>query len=356
MLLREDLGEWSLFLDADRDLNRRLQNKGISSVFKFITTDPISLCQSAGISHQEYQELQTSIYDSFGSPIHSCSFLLRTELRNSAVFPTCRWLDSLLSGGLATGELLELVGTSGSGKTQLCHFLSASVASSYYFPFHSCSSSHTHDRCLVLYIDTSNSAFASRFCDFSVHFIQKNDPSLHDSSFEQGFASDLPPSMKELLLRIRVRHSFFAEDLLATLKQVEDELDRKEEALLSLRLVVIDSLGIPMTTSFPFGSSRDSTLSELSNVMKQIAVLHSIAIVFTNYLVVDKDSNLTPALGPFWSSVANTQLLLKKESECDGGLFSATLTSSGKKKLGAKQYFTIGSRSLPSIDVASERQ
>jgi RecA/RadA recombinase len=39
----------------------------------------------------------------------------------------CRF-DALLNGGLMTGELLEIFGTSGTGKTQLCMTLAANVA------------------------------------------------------------------------------------------------------------------------------------------------------------------------------------------------------------------------------------
>lgn len=90
-----------------------------------------------------------------------------TKFTNILTF--CRALDSLLGGGIAIGELTELAGSPGSGKTTMCMQLAVNAS----LPHYCCG---VHGR--TVYIDTEGSFAPERCYDLATHLIQHVQTSL----------------------------------------------------------------------------------------------------------------------------------------------------------------------------------
>jgi hypothetical protein len=82
---------------------------------------------------------------------------------NSNIITFCRALDELLDGGIAIGELTELAGSPGSGKTTMCMQLAVNAALPTY-----CGGVHGR----TVYIDTEGSFAPERCYDLAAHLIQ----------------------------------------------------------------------------------------------------------------------------------------------------------------------------------------
>lgn len=82
---------------------------------------------------------------------------------NTNIITFCRALDELLDGGIAIGELTELAGSPGSGKTTMCIQLAVNAALPYY-----CGGVNGR----TVYIDTEGSFAPERAYDLASHLIQ----------------------------------------------------------------------------------------------------------------------------------------------------------------------------------------
>ena len=346
---------------ANRRVIAELERGGFTSIQTFLTTDAFSVCRSAGISKQYHQALLHAIYEDLGTPFISGPMIFSNFLETSATFKTCDWFDDLVGGGLQAGSLVELVGEAATGKTQVCLFLAACVAAQPYQPCSPMTSSPSSSfspsmipasHSTVIYIDTNNTAQPSRFCDFALEILGQQYPEIF-SSFDFTSTSDLPDPMRNLLHRIQVFRSFLAPDILVLLQDIERELrKKKDEFYLSLRLLVIDNLGLSVAASVPVSKERNHLMSEIAKILKLIATTYGVAIVFTNYLVGLRD-NRKPALGQHWRSVADSQILLRAPppqvpGDSTPSAYSAVLFSSRQQKIGMEQHFFISSSSLPS--------
>merc|ERR1711963_1293505 len=109
--------------------------------------------------------------------------------------------------------------------------------------------------------------------------------------------------MVNLLHRIQVFRSFSAPSILALLHDIERDLKtKKNEFYLSLRLLIIDNLGLSIAASLPLSKQRNQLMAQLARICKMIATTYGVVIIFTNYLVGLREHRI-PALGQKWRSV-----------------------------------------------------
>jgi RecA/RadA recombinase len=325
---------------------RSLGRCDIHNISDFLSLNAAEVCRSAGISDDDYRQVHLAISCEFGSMPIPASVALLHEEKMSVLFPTCDWLDCLLLGGLRTGEILEFAGNSGTGKTQLCMYLSSCIALHPFHPHETPLNSSSHPTRQqfgnVLFIDSTNTAVPSRFCDYLLPKLKEIFPNDYQSSdFTNTFAHDLPLSMRDTLERIRVVPIYFAQHLLRFLEALVSLLQTREDSFFShIRLIVIDSLASIISSSFSLDLKRSSVLFEISQALKHIALNHGISIVTTNHFIRPSSESEEEkfTLGPLWKSVPNTRILLLKKSN---HLFAATVKTSSKTLIGRQEFFTI---------------
>ncbi|XP_065055392.1 DNA repair protein RAD51 homolog 4-like isoform X4 [Rhopilema esculentum] len=131
------------------------------------------------------------------SPAYAAD-LLNKALRNTIILSTgCKGLDILLNDGLWTGEMVEICGVPGAGKTQLCKTVCANVVCE----------TDTH----VLFVDCCGSFVCDRFAEIV--------------TARKAFVN--PQHFDGVLSRIRLLRVLNAEGLLAEIEQTEQELISK---------------------------------------------------------------------------------------------------------------------------------
>lgn len=212
------------------------------------------------------------------SPVDSLSLYKAATRPNPTVSTGVKELDEAL-GGLRTGEITELVGISGSGKTWLCHMICSEIIGSQ----------------TALYVDCSNS--------FTAH-------TLHSCFMRRNRA--VPMS---IVHRLKVAKYFDdPEGLLTALEQVAAaprSVTEDEPFLANLRVIVVDSVASLFSQSLSKRPYGHRILSMVARALKRIAVEHDVAVVTTNWVSGTNEKGYQPALGEFWRSMVSTRISLK---------------------------------------------
>ncbi|XP_059989247.1 DNA repair protein RAD51 homolog 4 [Lagenorhynchus albirostris] len=132
-----------------QDMVQLLRSCGIKTVVDLVSADLEEVAQKCGLSYKALVALRRVLLAQFSAfPFNGAD--LYEELKTStAILSTgIASLDKLLDAGLYTGEVTEIVGGPGSGKTQVCLRVAANVA-------HGLQQN-------VLYIDSTGGLTASR--------------------------------------------------------------------------------------------------------------------------------------------------------------------------------------------------
>ncbi|XP_034496351.1 DNA repair protein RAD51 homolog 4 isoform X3 [Ailuropoda melanoleuca] len=112
-----------------QDTVGQLRSRGIKTVVDLVSADLEDVAQKCGLSYKALVALRRVLLAQFSAfPCNGAD--LYEELKTStAILSTgIGSLDKLLDAGLYTGEVTEIVGGPGSGKTQVCLCVAANVA------------------------------------------------------------------------------------------------------------------------------------------------------------------------------------------------------------------------------------
>ncbi|XP_028354668.1 DNA repair protein RAD51 homolog 4 isoform X3 [Physeter macrocephalus] len=219
-------------------------------------------------------------------------------------------LDKLLDAGLYTGEVTEIVGGPGSGKTQVCLCVAANVA-------HGLQQN-------VLYIDSNGGLTASRI----LQLLQARTP---DEEEQAG-----------ALQRIQVVRAFDIFQMLDVLQDLRGAVSQQVSSSSgTLKVVVVDSV-TAVVAPLLGGQQREglALMMQLARELKTLARDLSVALVVTNHMTRDRDSGqLKPALGRSWSFVPSTRLLLDtgQGAGASGSWRMACLTKSPRLPTGLQE-------------------
>jgi len=226
-------------------------------------------------------------------------------------------LNQLLGGGLFPGEVLELVGASGKGKTQLCLHVAFHVAS------------RGED---VFVLDTCSSFDVQRG-----HALMSK-------------PTDAPGEMKlarqEAMSHVHVQPVFDVFDLLAKLELVRQRCAGSVGP--HPRLLIIDALGSVMSPIMRNGRGF-ALIAETERAVKSIAADFNVAVVTTNSMAATGDGSastdkLVPALGERWCVMADARVQLGADTAPPPGgeRVKLTLTKSTRKPVGEFTFCSIG--------------
>ncbi|XP_005899746.2 DNA repair protein RAD51 homolog 4 isoform X2 [Bos mutus] len=306
-----------------QDMVQLLQSRGIKTVVDLVCADLEEVAQKCGLSYKALVALRRVLLAQFSAfPFNGAD--LYEELKTStAILSTgIGSLDKLLDAGLYTGEVTEIVGAPGSGKTQVCLCVAAHVAYGL--------------QQNVLYIDSNGGLTASRI----LQLLQARTP---DEEEQAG-----------ALQRIQVVRAFDIFQMLDVLQDLRGAVSQQVSSSSgTLKVVVVDSVAAVVAPLLG-GQQREglALMMQLARELKTLARDLSVAVLVTNHMTRDRDSGqLKPALGRSWSFVPSTRLLLDS-TQSSGSLGSrrvVCLTKSPRLPTGCQETVDLGSLGTPAF-------
>jgi DNA repair protein RadA len=174
----------------------------------------------------------------------------------------CKSLDSLLNGGIEAGVITQVYGGPGSGKTQLCHTLSAMLPSDY----------------MVIYVDTEGSFRPER---------------IQEIAKARGLDS------KQILQRILVTKALDIKQLESRIEAACSKIDSDNK----IKLLIVDSIIYHYRAECAGRSKLPEKIQRLNKSMHlllKIANSNAVAVVVTNHQMqssVDGAHNRVVPLG-----------------------------------------------------------
>ena len=229
----------------------------------------------------------------------------------------CDGVDELLGGGLRQGQVTELTGEAGAGKTQLCLSAAASAAALGH---------------RVVYVDTGGGFSATRVKEFHRGFVT-----------DDADSAEVEQHLNLTLDLITVVKAHDARRLFKVLEElgcgVTGDAGRPGDGLLEgdrelleygaqLGLLVVDSLSQLLSPVLTRMHHQGYTaMASVGAALRALAPAHNCAVLYTNHTVSAgagerervRAGAVKPALGIRWTSTPHRRLCLTRTSMGAGG-------------------------------------
>ncbi|CAM1313313.1 RAD51D (predicted) [Pycnogonum litorale] len=305
-----------------------LKQHGVNSGNDFLAKDIEDLLKLTALTFQDVVSIKKLILSQLSTfPVNANSVreaCIKNSLKSSTGSAT---IDLLLDGGIVSGELIEVVGSSASGKTQFCLGTSLSMLQK--------------KNANVLYLDTN--------CGFSSQRLMSM--MCERSSGNQA----------QQLERIRCVNVHCIFKMMQVLGVFRNHLKEQTDAFYSnTKLLVIDSI-CGVAASHVGGKQTDGLghLSKLSFLLRCIAKEHFVAVLVTNNVIKVDNSMYKPALGKYWLHVPDVRILFERMTKNNDNKDSRTerkitLLKSNRKACGLSmtvEVCTNGFIGVPSDQV-----
>ncbi|KAK4812171.1 hypothetical protein QYF61_002274, partial [Mycteria americana] len=308
------------------DLASNFLSLMLFAVVDFVSSDLEDVAQKCSLSYKALVAVRRVLLAQFSAfPANGAD--LYEELKSStAILPTgSPSLDQLLDSGLYTGEVTELMGAPGSGKTQVsgteegrgqvCLSIAASVSLGL----------KQH----VVFLDSTGGFTASRLYQMLRSRAEDEEELASSPGAVQwsqrcswgggkcgGNKGPWLHGMLEALQRVQVVRVFDIYEVLSALQELRDRLSQQVMSSMGpLKIVVIDSVSAVI---YPLLGGKQSEglaiMMQLARELKTLAREFSLAVVVTNQVTRDSSTGpLKPALGRSWSFVPSTRVLLESK-------------------------------------------
>jgi len=305
------------------DVAEKLRRHNITTVQSLISADLESLSRESKLPAKALVQLTSELACALAPKAKRARVLVDESREQDVVLSTgLPALDEFLGGGLATGEVCELIGGPGSGKTQLCLAMCAHQAAT--------------GGATAVYIDTSHSFRAGRALQLLRAFSCPPGPSCDDEErLGQAIRVSVAPSVTDVCSVL--------ESLLATLRA--RDRPAAEPWCRRLRLLILDS-AFGALASDHVGLSLSAAglqLARMQRLLRELASSCRLAVIVTNIcqqsISTGSDSAAVKAgLGAAWQHTAHLRLLLcKSERACSraggGGVSARRGTASSTSEL-----------------------
>ncbi|XP_054857883.1 DNA repair protein RAD51 homolog 4 isoform X1 [Eublepharis macularius] len=298
-----------LCIGLTTEMVQLLKDNGIRTVLDLVSSDLETIARKCSLSYKALVAIRRVLLAQFSSfPVNGAD--LYEELKSStAILSTgSKSLDKLLDAGLYTGEVTELTGAPGSGKTQVCLHIAANISESL--------------KQRVLYIDSTGGFTATRL----LQLLQRR--------------TENEEEQVEALQRIQVVRVFDAYKVLDVLHEFRSTVAQEVvSASAPVKMVVVDSVSAVI---YPLLGSRQpdgmAFMMHVARELKTLAKELGVAVVVTNHVTRDAScGQVKPALGRSWSFVPSTRVLLENNKESCGETSNrriASLTKSPRQPVG----------------------
>ncbi|CAL8364494.1 unnamed protein product [Lota lota] len=281
----------------DENIVRDLRAANITTVEDLVASDTEELAQKCSLSYMALLAIRRVLLAQHTAFPVSGADLYEELLSSTAIVSTSvPSLDKLLDSGLYTGEITELSGGPGTGKSQVCFAAAVHTA-------HQLKQS-------VIYIDTTGGLSASRL----LQMLQVQ--------------TDHVEEQMEALQRIRVFRVFDIFSLLGCLHTIRcGGLQQASLGGGSVKAVIVDSVSAIISPTL--GGKQNEGMSlmmQVAGALKTIAKDFNVAVLVTNHVKRGAGGELQAGLGLSWSHVPRTRLLLER-SKSPGPLLGSTRTA-----------------------------
>ncbi|XP_046840584.1 DNA repair protein RAD51 homolog 4-like [Xenia sp. Carnegie-2017] len=194
----------------------------------------------------------------------------------------CSPLDEILGRGLYSGEITEIFGLSGVGKSQFCLSIATHVADELAKN--------------VLYVDTGTGFNSERI--YEILSKKHNDTNVIN--------------LKKCMTRIQCVKTFEIFHAFILLDQIKKQLSCEENSFYKdVVLLVFDS--VDNIVSPVLGGFGHGLMIQFAHSLKGLAYDHNVAVLVTNSVILDtKTKDYTrPALGVSWERIPHNRIFLK---------------------------------------------
>ncbi|CAL9685124.1 unnamed protein product [Knipowitschia caucasica] len=268
------------------ELIRDLRAADVSTVEQLVSCDLEALAQTCCISYKALFAIRRVLLAQHTAFPVSGADLYEELLLSTAIISTGHpRLDQLLDSGLYTGELTELAGGAGSGKTQVCLGVAVHTA--------------LHLKQSVIFIDTTGGITGSRL----LQMIQCG-----------GRGAEEETAALQRIHVFRVFDVFSLLDCLYNLRHCG--LQQVSGGGASVRVVIMDSVCSVLS---PLLGSRVkeglSLMVQVGCLLKVLAKDFNVAVLVTNHVTRSVGGRVRPALGVSWSHLPRTRLLLETRGD-----------------------------------------
>lgn len=212
-------------------------------------------------------------------------------------------IDMLLQGGLFPGNLVEVVGPSSSGKTQICLKAAANVA--------------LNNLGSVIFFDTGNS--------FSPKRIDKIIDQISDTAIVKTEVR------QQVMNKIVCESVFDIFVLINLLHQLKSNL--KPMTGRSVQMLIVDSISSLVTPILGSGAHGHALMVSVGFLLKELAYEHNLSVLVTNHMVGAEGGHLKPALGESWKNIPHMRLHLsrdRKSNICSMSILRHPYIAAGK--------------------------
>ncbi|XP_072530680.1 DNA repair protein RAD51 homolog 4 [Salminus brasiliensis] len=296
------------------DMVKALQAECIRTVEDLVSSDAEELAQKCSVSYKALVALKRVLLAQHTAFPISGADLYEELLSSTSILSTGNpSVDKLLDSGLYSGEITELAGGPGTGKTQVCFSVAVNTA---------------HElKQNVLYIDTNGGVCASRLLQML-----------------QAKTTNTVEQMKALQ-RIRVFRVFDVFSLLCCLQNLTASgLQKGSIGGGSVKAVIVDSVSAVL--SGMLGGKQTEGMSLMMQValeLKMIAKDFNIAVLVTNHVTRDGTGQLKSGLGQSWSHIPRTRIHLQRVERpgAPSSLRIATLTKSSRQPCYLMEEFDL---------------
>ncbi|XP_050441390.1 DNA repair protein RAD51 homolog 3 [Adelges cooleyi] len=290
-----------------------------------------------GTSHLKgFVETENEIREMLKCPQSKTASELDTNRDCIATFS--KGIDDLLNGGVQLGQLTELTGAPGSGKSQICMQLCVAVQ------IPSCFEGLEAE---AIYVDTNSNFSRHRLTEMMDAFLGHVSKVLSKPNEFKGANINLLKSLTTASMLDKI-HRIKMNDL-NHLYALYDVIEQHPK----VKLIVVDSFVMPLYT-VENSLKKNALVHNALDLLLGIAHKHGIAVVLTNDLttvVNEKEAEVFPALGETFAHRVHYRLLLSKIPNIPNG-YTALLKKSMEHERSAARFLisTEGVRDLQRIE------
>ncbi|XP_019115774.2 DNA repair protein RAD51 homolog 4 isoform X1 [Larimichthys crocea] len=299
----------------DEVLLRSLRAADVKTVEDLVSSDIEELARKCSVSYKALFAIRRVLLAQHTAFPVSGADLYEELLSSTAIISTGNpSLDKVLDSGLYTGEITELSGGPGSGKSQVCFGVAVHI--SYQL------------KQSVIFIDTTGGLTARRLLQML-----------------QTETSNTEEQM-EALQRIHIFRLFDVYSLLDCLHSLRS--GRLQQASVgggSVKAVIVDSVSAVIAPLL--GGKQNEGMSlmiQVAGTLKTMAKDFNVAALVTNHVTRSGSGEVQPGLGVSWSHIPRTRVLLEQVEKAlvsQSTLRSATLIKSSRQPCHIKEVFDL---------------
>jgi RAD51-like protein 2 len=223
--------------------------------------------------------------------------LLHESYKRRPIFSCVQALDSILGKGLQPGELTEICGSPGLGKTQFA--IQFSVCAGIPECYQGAAGQ-------AIYIDSEGSFMPERVVSIANGLVK------HLQSINLNRNYDISAVTVESLLRgIHVFRVYDYIEQLAVINSLGSFLSLNKDK--NIRVIVIDSIAFHFRRGFKDMAERQRLLSGMAQTLLQLAEQFNLAVLLINQVTTKlgaQTTSLAPALGESWAHAATNRIML----------------------------------------------